>query len=335
MSRYIIHVGMTKTGSSYLQSCLRDSSKALLTDGFLYPDDCWTSPNETHHGAIFHAVGQGVDTKTEAIFDRLNALPDRTIILSCESFFGLGARHLQRLLALMGSNPCEIVIYLRPWSQWIQSHWRQVVKAGRTETFPEAFSRLLRNPSGYQTNYIGTLDLLASVFGNDAIRVVSYSNLIDAKKNMMEHFCESILEIRGVPISPDRIVNQSTDLRSTELVRWLNAWCIARGLPTTTRNARAVLRAWNDPELATDLDFLSVAMDAHRAVVKVDDQLWAAQYDILMEQYGDKIVNPGPDGDLFQRKAVEVSYIRDDCLLSPDVAECLDRVFRRLVDRRR
>lgn len=335
MPKYVIHVGMTKTGSTHLQVSLRDMAPTLLAHGIRYPDNWWTTPKDFHHGALHRALFKPVDDDTRAIFAEFNNADERTVVLSCEGFFGLHRRQLVELRRLLGGHETEIVIYLRRWSDWIPSHWQQVVKAGGTETFPEAFVRLFRDQRARPLNYLTVLDGLANVFGADSLRIVSYSNLMDAKDDLVRQFCDAILGVRDVTVAAEgRTANISTGLHATEMARWLNGWSKARGRPADMRNAQTLLRHWDDPALKADIDAVTQAMDAHRATIHLDDEAinLRAQYDRLMRKYGPRIVNPGTDGALFERRARDASYIRPDYLLDVGMAERIERIATSLVE---
>ena len=326
---------MTKTGSTHLQVSLRDLGYELRARGVHYPNNWWTTAKDFMHESLFRSLFTTTRDDTRAIFADLNSAGDRVVVLSAEGFFGLIAPQLTTLRDMIGDHPIEVVIYFRRWSDWIPSHWQQVVKAGGTETFPEAFVRLFRNPDAYPIGYLRILDNLASVFGHDAIRIVSYSNLMDAKQDIVRHFCDAILDLPDLAKSSEgRTANGSSGLHTTEIARWLNAWCLTRDLPATIRNGRTVMRYWGHASLRDDVAAIEQAMDAHHAVINISDtapQL-AVQYEELMRRYGANIVNPGAEGALFDRRARDVTFIRSDCLLHPGVAERFDRIAPTLVE---
>jgi len=327
---------MTKTGSTHLQVSLRDMAPDLLARGIRYPDNWWINPKDFHHGAFHRALFKPLTDDTRAIFAGFNSSDDRMIVLSCEGFFGLRRSQLNTLRGLIGDNPTEIVIYLRRWSDWIPSHWQQVVKAGGTETFPEAFVRMFRDPRVRPIGYLAILDNLAAVFGADALRIVSYSNLMDAKEDMVRQFCDLILGVRDLSGADEgKTANSSTGLHTTEMARWLNAWNVARGRLGDVKNAQIILSAWDDPALKADIDAVTQAMDANLATIRLDDEaaVLRAQYDRLMRKYGQRIINPRPDGALFERRSRDVSYIRADYMLHPGMMERIERIAASLTER--
>ncbi|MFY0633397.1 MAG: hypothetical protein JXQ91_06275 [Vannielia sp.] len=114
----LLHIGMHKCGSTYLQQVLLRNQAALADAGIAYP----------HDGTGHPGNAAGIET---ARAERLAALfgPHDRLALSFEDLISLGskARPFARAVAELGAE-VQIVAFVRPFSEYIFGDYSQMMK---------------------------------------------------------------------------------------------------------------------------------------------------------------------------------------------------------------
>lgn len=116
--RLILHVGLPKCGSTFLQVALRNSAPALATHGVAYPHD--NGPHPGNAGAIAALPPE----KILALFGECH-----TLVLSHEDLFANPAKHAgfaERVRQLGIST--RVVAFLRPFSEFVFGDYSQHMK---------------------------------------------------------------------------------------------------------------------------------------------------------------------------------------------------------------
>lgn len=150
MSRLLLHIGHSKTGTSFLQALLRNNRSLLTRYGYDYPSPSWQVSEE--EGA---EVGQGNGLVAAQSPGAMQALlkghprPDQGLILSSEEFFpqlatASDSERLVRLALEADYEEVSILLAIRDPVSHAASLWMQYVKrAGGTaplERFFEHYS---------------------------------------------------------------------------------------------------------------------------------------------------------------------------------------------------
>jgi hypothetical protein len=207
-ARLILHIGMPKTGTSFLQHNLSANRAALAGVGVIYPDPVvglGTPPVPAHH-FLAHALAQRRQLHTpDADFGRLPghaaalaalmAVPGATAILSSEDFTDLRRHQIRRLKALFPGLAVSVLVYLRRQDQWVEAMYGQTLKVGRhlhTGTFIERNRRLL--------DYAAILAPWAEVFGADSLIVRPYEGF--EAGGLWPDFCNAIGCPQAAAIAP-------------------------------------------------------------------------------------------------------------------------------------
>jgi hypothetical protein len=334
MPKYVVHIGLTKTGTTHLQGCLRALRTELADAGILYPNVWWSSPKQVNHVGFFEALTNPAEDQLERIFDEFNASSYRIILLSCEGLSGLPREALLRLRNLMEGAECEIILYCRRWSDWIPSHWQQTVKGGGIETFPLACARILNNPFAPPVNFGAILDLFGEVFGQGALRLVSYSNLMDSKTDLLRHFCSAILRLDGIE-SPfigtpfDGAKNESTGIYLTELIRHINVLNSGDAQTRSIPVSKILVQNRRRPELKQDLDAVLSAMEPSVDSIRLDDNQspLGSVLESITKRYHGALINSHLGNRLFNPRSKEVRYVREDYLAAPATQEVISRIW--------
>lgn len=227
MTRFVIHIGMHKTGTTSIQAALYRARKALAKRGVLYPE---FGPNHSHPlVSMFHSAPldyyvnfySGLDTpaKVDAFNQRhrdsletqLSAREWDTVLLSGEELgTGLGEdelREFRKYCDRRATSYC-IVCYVRDPIGFATSAIQQQVQAGLTlEELYEAPPRV---------RYRDILEKYINVFGSDKIQLRAYAALQQTPDRQIDDFLHTI----NAPHLGDcvkAIRPQNTALRSAEI----------------------------------------------------------------------------------------------------------------------
>jgi len=137
-----LHVGLKKTGTSYLQSILRASVDELRRQGLaLVP----------RHEPAGHRLARAVLGRRTA-GDSLRALPRQLAsagsrcLITQELLARASADQIQRLKPALGDRDVHMVVTLRSIGAILPSAWQQYVKAGVTLSFDDWLRAVVGDP---------------------------------------------------------------------------------------------------------------------------------------------------------------------------------------------
>lgn len=144
MRKIYLHIGVTKTGTTALQSFFSKSSDFLLDHGILYPnpdgdpinDQPWVGNAYTFAESLYSETYDKTEiTKCVDSLARLAENEAKDILLSCEAFSSIKSLETVHFICDTISQHFEIVLlaYLRDPLSWAYSIWKQFVK-GNCET---------------------------------------------------------------------------------------------------------------------------------------------------------------------------------------------------------
>jgi len=243
----ILHIGLSKTGTSSIQRVLGGQRVALAKLGVCYP----ASPGWANHGMLpaslvplsrlghFNpALWDGIGAEARlAQFRRefaaeMAALPasTRLVILSAEQCGGLlttreDIARLRDLLAPFAA-PIRVVVYLRRQDQHAASGYTQALRVAgiNPPALPKAGPDRLPH-----YDYARMLEDWAAVFGADAMLV----RIFDRASLLHGDAVDDFLALCDVPLAvpadhPDRLSNLSLTPAAIDLVRTLGARLKAR-----------------------------------------------------------------------------------------------------------
>jgi hypothetical protein len=165
MKRLVLHVGLHKTGTSYLQLWLYRNRERLKASGVAYPDFYLKMPNANHHKLADAIKSRGLDLKQAAKELDVASLDNEAVILSSETFSSLfhrgrqDAQEFKEAFSMFFS--ISIVIYLRRQDEMLESSYAEIVKTGNSRPIEEMMDRPM--------NWLSRLQFLSSVFGKDQV----------------------------------------------------------------------------------------------------------------------------------------------------------------------
>lgn len=144
-----VHVGLPKTGTTYIQSSLWEARRRLASAGCLVPGEKrvsnWRAASDLlgrrPKGAEDPLVAGSWDAFVEAIRDWHG---DR-VVISEELLVTAGRGQVRRLVRSLSPAETHVVVTVRDLARVLPSVWQQEVKKGRTWTWNE-FITAVREP---------------------------------------------------------------------------------------------------------------------------------------------------------------------------------------------
>lgn len=131
-----VHIGLHKTGSTFLQFCLDANRPQLARLGYAYPEVGPGDPARYQHLALVRAIEAGdVDMPARIVRDAFAAAPN--VVLSAERFSPISARHEETLarwleMCRQDGRGVKAIVYLRRQDLYAQSLYRHAVRAPET-----------------------------------------------------------------------------------------------------------------------------------------------------------------------------------------------------------
>ena len=134
-ARVLIHAGMSKTGTTWLQHWLGANRPQLLAQGVWYPDcGLYVQPGRPHktggHAPFLAAAQTGDGALRDHVAAAVEISGAHTVLLSSEAFH-LGPEP-QRLADYFDGWRVEAVLWLRRQDDWAASQYREYVGGGAT-----------------------------------------------------------------------------------------------------------------------------------------------------------------------------------------------------------
>lgn len=256
----VLHMGLHKTASSYVQGLLAARRDDLLREGLLYPQTGIVDKGSTstREGA---GSGQGLLSRKgrqEALKAQLlEELPKDvpTVLVSSEEFSRARPTPTpQNLLARFRAfGTVKVVLVLRRQDVWIESYYKQIVdQYNNFET--RSFDKYLKETGFSLLDFHSRFTPWRELVGPENFHVLSYDDLADGAA-----ICRRILEISGLsgPLLDELAavpVPRYESVRAIDTVglRILNAYRLD-DRDTRTKTARSIY----DAAPAGDIELMS------------------------------------------------------------------------------
>lgn len=200
-----IHIGLQKTGTTFLDRSMSRLRPELAKLGIIYPD---TAAGLGVAGpAGHHFVSQAVHNrrtgftpdadfsllKTHVAALKAEIAKGKTGVISSETFSTLSReKQVARVRSLFPEDDVKIIVYLRRQDAWVDSLYGQMIKVGRKEgidAFIESVAKTL--------DYGALVDRWAKHFGSENIVVRNYE-----REGLWADFMTSIGHPEAAKIEP-------------------------------------------------------------------------------------------------------------------------------------
>jgi hypothetical protein len=165
--RLYLHVGLPKSGTTFLQRLLADNRPALREVGYVYP---FVGPEAMFHAAVElraqHDWWGLAPAATDGSWDRLLTRVREvgaTGVVSHEILAGAAGPQLLRVARDTADLDLHVVVTARDLARQVPAHWQEEVKNGVARTFAEFEARLFtaEESSGEERGFWRTQDLPA------------------------------------------------------------------------------------------------------------------------------------------------------------------------------
>jgi hypothetical protein len=256
----VLHIGLHKTASSFIQGLLAASREELLNEGVLYPMTGIVDKSETgtREGAGSGQALLSRPGRQQALRARLFAeISDdiSTVLLSSEEFGRVAATPSPaRLVARFSAfRTVKVVLVLRRQDDWIESYYKQIVdQYANFET--RSFEEFLHQAGPTLLDFHSRFAPWRELVGKKNFHVLSYDDLLDGVA-----ICRRLLEIAEVegPVLDGlgtTTVPRYDSIRAIDTIglRLLNSYRL-EDRDTRTRSARAIY----DAAPAGDIELLT------------------------------------------------------------------------------
>ena len=229
--RLYLHIGLQKTGTSYLQRIFWDSVPALAAQGVdLVPDS---------KRAMFRLMLDARERFDPTIdqpsvsraVDRLPAQLQQardTALISQESLATATTPQIRRLLAATANREVHVVVTMRDLGRQIPSAWQQTLQNGKSRRF-EAYVRNLESQAGQDAQVWATMDgpRILKRWGREVpperIHVVTVPPSGSEPRLLLDRFC-SVVGMSPESLTIDETSRGNRGLRAeqAEVLRRVN-----------------------------------------------------------------------------------------------------------------
>jgi hypothetical protein len=165
----VIHIGTHKTGTSAIQSFIRNRAEKLEAKGIHYVNAARTAGN-AHHELSWGLRGRrGADLSAWSEVRReLAESRFATNVISTEAFWFTDPAAIKEQLG-DAARDVRIVMYLRRQDKYLQSLYKQTVSGGRKTSFPEWRDNFL-----FRGEYLSVVRQWADAFGKESLVIRPY-----------------------------------------------------------------------------------------------------------------------------------------------------------------
>jgi hypothetical protein len=270
--RAIIHIGLTKTGTSSLQQAFDGERDLLARHGisFLLPPG--RKPPVDHR--LANAVARNDRAAIEERWREIEPLmrDASTVLISSENFQIArpeGIATLKEALDRRLGNPdYTIYVGIRRWADRLASLWQQTVRHGSPAALPAYVAAQLAAPAqGHALDVASPIARWSGVFGRQSVVVSSMDQALDAGQDIAAYAFQELFGVAGLQ---HRYLANVSVIEQTELIRAINMRHAE--MPPAERRAiiRSVLRFWERQKpnvlaasefIAKRLQTLSIADD--------------------------------------------------------------------------
>jgi hypothetical protein len=270
--RLVLHVGVMKSGTSFLQSRLFANKQMLLAErGILVPGMNWLSQVM----AARDVLGSG-EEQWAKMAGKVNA-HDGTSVISMEYLGPVRPVVARRVLETFPSHQVDVIITARDLNRSIPAMWQETIQNGRTWTFADYVQGIEAWRPGHRDESLPApesgrtfwrqqnLVRIARTWGElgAPVSVVTVPPPGAPRELLWQRFC-SVLGTPPDGFAPARMDNESVGAASTLVIRRLNELLNEAGLPfpegTDVRKgvlAKEVLAARKSSEPAIGLPVAS------------------------------------------------------------------------------
>lgn len=296
--RVFLHVGLPKTGTTFLQGVLWASRNTLSEQGVLYPGPAsahfWAAQDLTEH--LFLGRENRLVRGAWSRLARKARRGSGTAVLSHELFTLATVEHVRRAVADLEPAELHVVLTVRDFERQLPAVWQERLKNGGRISFERHFAQAVENdatradePRGFwrQQDAVGILRRWAEVVPRDRIHVITLPQPGAPRDTLWRRFAEV------VGFDPDRVDLAAVQTRGNVSLRPPQARLLRRintrlqdSLPHTVY--RSVVKRYLSESVSDGLGFSTTygfndhqRSAARRWSDELRDELETGGYDVV------------------------------------------------------
>jgi hypothetical protein len=337
---FIFHIGAHKTGTTYVQAALTALAPRLREHGVLVPNLWHQHARQPGHHQLAQRLSEAAFVELAQDFAGIRQAGFDRVVISSEALTTIDDNAIALLARLVGDDEARFVFHCRRPSDLLPSNWQETVRQGATRPLPAFVADALgRGTKGSILNFGLKLAPFARAFGRNRIDIVSYSAVMDAERDLVEHFVSRFLP--GIAITADEVRAATGESRNAswpfwriELLRALNALAVARGKPPSAGIRMWLTRYGDDQGLDLGLDAIREFLGKGRRVLNVDDThpVITELCRRLWQDWGDRVVEPRGAEGLFTPKTRAAEYVAPNFVTRPRAAALIAHVYQVYLD---
>lgn len=229
------HVGLFKSGTSYLQRILLESRDELAGAGVLVVGES----REAQTAAVWDLTGRrsrgtstpGVQGAWDRLLTSMLEWDGSTVVFSQENLVSVRPRQVRRIVEAFSADRFHVVVTVRDLARTIPSQWQQEVTSGATWSWPE-YIAAVRDPgttlAGVGVGFwmkqdpLRILDVWARDLPPDRVHVVVVPPSGSPPGELLERFCSAT----GIAVKAARTeetTNSSVSAAGMDVLLRLNA----------------------------------------------------------------------------------------------------------------
>jgi hypothetical protein len=225
----LLHIGPHKTGTTAIQTALRDAQPVLRQHGVEY-----VGPGLNPHLAALYATGrppyrgqaQPKKRYWRNVVQATTKASGKRVAISSERFCPADIDRAKRIVRNLGGDRVNVVITLRPLSRILASQWQQRVQLGVETSFNKWLRAIFdgdqdENPAKgfWERHDHGELvERWSQATGVERLIVVVVD---DEDRQVLTNAFEQLLDVPAGCLVPER-GNRSLTMSETEVIRQLN-----------------------------------------------------------------------------------------------------------------
>ncbi len=227
MKQIYIHIGLHKTGSTYIQKVCADNRAHLRSLGLAYPE-LGAEFLFGHHNVAWslmpgHALRNTDSFSLPQLLDWMDQCETQRFLISSEDFDFLQPDQISKLHYLLADYDVKVVMYVRNPMTALYSYWQESVKHGDARPFKAYCEQILIDSQ--PVDYCKIASRWVKTFGRDALSIVIYDNLVASQIDIVLYLLRDILGVTKDLeqfVMPDRRINPSSNTSIIEVIRQLN-----------------------------------------------------------------------------------------------------------------
>jgi hypothetical protein len=221
--RVVVHIGLMKSGTTFLQGRLNANRELLGEQGVLFPGPSW----RRHVNAVadFMESPERQPGSWDSLLEEVNDYPG-TAVVSMEYLTMLGPPKIALLSESLDTPDLRVVIGVRDLGRTVPAMWQEVVKNRKTWTWTEYVDSIRTDGQGgkrfWRQQHAGRIvTRWASALTPDQVYVVTLPRPGAPSETLWNRFREVAgIEQAGWQDAPR--TNESLGAASTQIVRELN-----------------------------------------------------------------------------------------------------------------